>query len=146
MEVFTYDWSDRAPGHAPSSSQPISSLLTSSCTASTFGWLPVRRSPDGGVQPAVVASDLDLWWVLLDGDANATPSPSPAMGPSGAGRGGGAAFRPPLWWRQLDGDPAGLSEPECDPAASALRWSDRMSLRRRAPLEWRCAEMCMSEE
>lgn len=75
--------------------------LTSSWTASTLGLLPVRRSPDGGGFPTVVASDLDLWWVLFDGDTKT--SPSPATGLSGAGpavEGGGEGSRLLLWCRR----------------------------------------------
>lgn len=58
-------------------------VLTSSWTASTLGLLPVRRRPEPGPLLAMVASDLDLWWVLLDGETNT--SSSPCTGLSGAG-------------------------------------------------------------
>lgn len=40
--------------------RPKENVLTSSCTASTLGLLPVRRRPEPGLLLAVVASDLDL--------------------------------------------------------------------------------------
>lgn len=93
-----------------------------------------------------MASDLDLWWVLLDGETKT--SPSPATGLSGAGlavEAGGEGSRLLLWcrrWqRRLDGDESGLSETDCDlgpsdrEEADGLRSSDKMSFRSFVPLE-----------
>lgn len=63
-----------------------SRVLTSSCTASTFGLLPVRRRPEPGPLLAVVASDLDLWWVLLDGETKTSASPSTGLSGVGMAR------------------------------------------------------------
>lgn len=122
-----------------------SPLLTSSWTASTFGLLPVRRRPEPGPLLATVASDLDLWWVFLDGDTKTSPSTDTGL--SGAGLAAEKEWEESallLWcllgqWR-WDGEDTGLSETETDLGAShditeGLSSSDRMSFRSLVPLE-----------
>lgn len=79
-----------------------------------------------------VASDLERWWVRLEGERPWSPAPPKGPVPVGGTETGQKGVR--LSGSLRTRDPAGLSS------------SDRMSLRSLVPLEWRWVEMCMSEE